>query len=1292
MAPDKTKGATGSGRRTVQLVSLTTVTEVALAIREAAYFSEKQKLRPKGWFSFEGMKSEDRDALICWKEVDDASPNIGLRGRMWAITGLVGPLGAPAGYVSTVADKIAQYATLKEVEETFPTDINLRRCKATLEQLIQSRVVAAKPSTLTDKDTVAKVGKNAPLTCLTTIENSNCILWAVDYVIEVARAADKPLLNGDAEALRKALRDVLFEKRADAQRIPRPHSDPADLFLALAQAIGLDDAQEVSAAAEPDPDSGGQTGGQPEDAPRSYIQPGLQQYASKGSAQSRARDIGKTVATITRSLGSAEPTTDDCATLILLWGKEQSGKKSVIGDLLRSLRVGEGQTKDYRFALRAPDGTLESDLPVFAVVAQRVHYRDLLIELFVFLNLHKPHEENEENVVDIILRAEAEDMLSKKPSGRSLLEEIGRLHAQVPALFVFSDVHGFSRDGLQTMLVQNGIYRLLELLTRTKGQSRFLITQEQDNFTDWQRQPDDQELRSIKMNMPRLDRFAWYPSEINVERYGGPEFAPLRARFQDDPVDLSGYGLLSMSALLALEPDTKKVVAAFEDYVLGSEDAHETETPEDRHQRLNIRLLQCFNGRGIDDVILMIAATSLTDDWLSDATLKRMIQKWRGLQEAELEDVWHSVRSTLQNLEEGTQTLYVNGKHNPHVDPEELSYREALALSDPDSPPVLEWRMSRSVARALLDHVRHMPNVDKTVRQVFRLLAQEAHRRAQTKRARRAQADTSQLEIARDMQSLQALLASLPAGLTARSDLDKAPFGALRLRVEDVFGADADQDPELALRYAVLVLLLRDIDPNHMLSMVTDQDQLRLNLYIRLFLPLGQVHIFSVNDLRGQSALEILPAGVPQHLFASLRKSEILELLLSIALAAFHSQLEEVVAWAQRLSESLMTDPVDFACHTAYQRIRCVRFDAAILQGVAHSPAENVNRTDQSLRTVQKQVLSEWLEWHEAYASTSTGPEDEILAWVAARLSRQHPESGLEPNQKHRSLAKPSGTVRGGSLADGLRLLARAAELNWMVNDDLPWDTHLWRDSLYAAINSLEDHITRQRGDAHRPITLSGRTGRRIIRALTGDVLVLAYPPSDDISAELHLEESGEKERTIRAIWHTNAARLGPHYAGAERLYTLLDYARVRASEDRLPIASRVLQDCREALNDSLISTQGRLEIQLADHACRVLLALRDWHSRRLSPSPEQVADHVSELEWLLKRAKEHKLRPLVCEVNLVIGRAQVLHGATLRVEAPDRFSQAKRRFSVADRESRAIGYKPAEKCARSWISFLDTL
>lgn len=1292
MAPDNTRGGRQSSKRTAQFFSMTSVAEVAQAIRDAGYFSDSQSIRPKGWFSFAGMTTEERDALICWRTTVDGSFDIGLRGRMWAITGLLGPLGAKKGYVSRVVDDIAKHSTLNETDDAVLGDIFLRRRKATLEQLIQRRVIAAKPSTLTDKDTVAKVGKNAPLTCLKTIENSNCILWAVDHVVEVARAADISPLNGDAEALRKAMKDVLFEKCSDAQRIPRPHADPAELFLALAQAIGLGDAQGIKAAAEPDPESDAQTGGQPEDAPRSYVQPGLQQYAGKGSARSRARDIDRTVATIKRSLESVEPTTDDCATLILLWGKEQSGKKSVIGDLLRSLRVGEGGTEDYRFPLRLPNGTLKTYLPVFAVVAQRVHYRDLLIELFVFLNLNKPHEGNEKKILDTTLRADAEDMLSKIPSGRTLLEEIGRLHAQVPALFVFCDVHGFSRDGLQTMLVPNGIYRLLEVLTQNKSRSRFLITQEQDNFTDWQRRPDNQQLRSIKMNMPRLDRFAWYPSEANVTRYEGPEFNPLRGRHQDDPVDLSGDGLLSMSALLALEPDTKKVAAAFEDYVLGAEDADETETSEDRHQRLNIRLLQCFNGRGIDDVILMIAATSLTDDWLSDPTLKRMIKKWRGLQEAELEQVWQGVRSTLQTLEEGTQTLFVNGKPNPHVDLEELSYREALALSEPDSPPVLEWRMSRSVARVLLDHVRHMPNVDKTVRQVFRLLAQEAHRRAQTKRARRGQADNSRLEIARDMQSLQALLASLPPVLTARDDLDKAPFGALRLRVEDVFDADADQDPALALRYAVLVLLRRDIDPNHMLSMVTDQDQLRLNLYIRLFLPLGQIHIFAVNDLRGQAALEILPAGVPQHLFGSLHKSEILELLLSIALAAFHSQLEEVVAWAQRLSESLMTGPFDFACHTAYQRIRCVRFDAMILQGVAHSPAENVIGTDQSLRSVQKQVLSAWLEWHQAYVSTGTGPEDEILAWVAAQFSRQHPTSELESNHKHWGLVTPSGTVRGASLADGLRLLARAAELNWMVNDDLPWDAHLWQDSLYAAITSLEDLITRQRGDAHRPVTLSGRTGRRIIRALTGDVLVLAYPPSDDISAELRLEESGEKQRTIRAIWHTNAARLGQHYAGAERLYTLLDYARVRASEDRLPIASRVLQDCSEALNDSLISTQGRLEIQLADHACRVLLALRDWYSLRLSPSPEQVADHVSELEWLLKRAEDHKLRPFVCEANLVIGRAQVLHGATLPVEAPDRYSQAKRRFAVADREARAIGYKPAEKCARGWISFLDTL
>jgi hypothetical protein len=1271
---------------------MTSVTEVARAIRKAGYFSKGQSLRRGSWFSFAGLTSEERDELICWTTTVDKAFNIGLRGRMWAITGLLGPLGAEKARLSQVVDDIAKYATLNETDDAKLAAIYFSRCRATLHQLIQRLVVAAKPGDLKDDKTVTKVGKGAPLTCSETVKNSNCILWAVEHVVKVACAADRKLVCRDPETLRKAMLDVLFETCIDEVRIPRPYACPADLFLALAQAIGLPEAQEISLEAGPATDIEARTEDHTMDIPSSYIQPGLQQYARKGSAQSRAPDIDRTVATITRSLGSIEPTTDDCATLFLLWGKEQSGKKSVIGDLLRSLRIGEGAAEQYRFPLRAPDGSVVAELPIFAVVTQRVHYRDLLIELFVFLNLNKPLEHGEEQVIDETLRAEAEWMLKEKPNGRTLLEEIGRLHAQVPALFIFSDVHGFSRDGLQTMLVENGIYKLLDLLTRTKGRSRFLITQEQDNYTEWERLPTDQVRRARKMDMPQLDRFAWYPSEASVARYDGPEFGSLRARNQGNPRELSGNGLLSMSALLALEPETERVVGAFSDYVLGLDETDETAGLEDRHQRLNTQLFLCFNRRGIDDVILMIAATSLTDDSLSDPTLKRMIQKWRGLDDAELERVWPTVCAALRTLEDGTQTLFVSGKPNPHVDPEELSYREELTLSDPNRPPVLEWRMSRSVARALLDHVRQMPNVDKTLRQVFRLLAQESHRRAQIKRVRRVQADSSRLEIARDIQSLQALLASLPSDLNARGDLDQAPFGTLRLRVEDVFGTAADHEPELALRYAVLLLLRRDIDPDHMLSMVTDQDQLRLNLYLRLFLPLGQIHTFSVRDLRGQAALQMLPVGVPQHLFGSLRKSEIMELLLSIAMAAFLSQLEEVVAWAHRLSESLMTDMVDSACHTAYQRLRCVRFDAAILQGVAHSPAETASATDHSLRKVQKQVQAAWLAWHKAYTSVGIGREDEILARVAIRLSGKQPESGRESNQMEQILATPSGTARGGSLTDGLRLLARAAELNWLVNDERPWTENLWQDSLYAAIIALENHIARERGDAHRPVTLSGRTGRRIIRALTGDALVLAYPPSGEQSVEFRLDENSKMARAIRAIWHTNAARLGQQYAGADRLYTLLDYARVRASEDRLPVAARVLQDCVKALDDSLISAQGRLEIQLADHACRVSLELRDWHSLGLMPSPVQVADHLSSLDWLLRRAEDHRLRPLVCEANLVFGRALVLQGATLPVQTPDRFSRAKRQFSVAEGDARAIGYKPAEKCARDWICFIDTL
>lgn len=1310
MAPDMTTDGKGTGKRAVQFFSLTDVAEVAQAIRDADYFSEEQRPRPKGWFSFAGMTPQERDAKTYLSTDVDGTVNIGLRGRMWAITGLLGPLGAPQSQISKVVESIVAKGNFGTLVQNVTPDLKegvkaensenllISRGKSTVEQLVSNRRINKKPEKL-EEGLAQFFREKAPLTCDFTINEHNCILWAVDHVVEVACAAKSPLMNDDKASLEKKLHKVLFEEtsdkpeeKSDKARTAHPYDCPAKLFLALAQAIGLHGTQDVSAEAGPESEAAPLTDDQLDDAPRSFIQPGLQQYAAKGSAHSRARDIDEAVATITRSLGAAEPTTRDCATLILLCGKEQSGKKSVIGDLLRSLRSGEGDTEDYRFPLRNPDGSRVADLPVFAVAAQRVHYRDLLIELFVFLNLHKPLEPREEPVIDETLRVEAAWMLDNKTSRRTLLEEIGRLHAYVPALFIFTDVHGFSRDGLQTMLVENGIYKLLDVLTGTRGASRFLITQEQEIFTDWERKPEAQKLRVLDLQMPRLDRFVWYPSEANVARYEGPEFDPLRARDQENPVELSGHGLLSMSALLALEPDTEEVVSAFSAYVLCSGDADEAESLEERHRKLNMRLLQSLGRRRIDDVILMIAATSLTDDSLSEPTLKRMIQKWRGVDDAALESVWPEICASLRNLDEGTQALFLNGQINAHVDREELSYREQLALLDSNRTPVVEWRMSRSVARLLLEHVRDMPNLDGTVRQVFRLLAQESHRRAQTKRARRAHADTSRLDIARDIQSLQALLASLPPNLKSRSDLETAPFGALRLRVEDVFGTDADHEPELVLRYAVLLLLRRDIDPDHMLSMVTDQDQLRLNLYIRLFLPLGKIHTFSVNDLRGQAALRMLPAEVPQHLFGSLRNCEIMELLLSIALAAFLSQLEEVVAWAQRLSESLMTDPIDPVCLAAYQRLRCVRFDAAILQGVAHSPAETASASKKGLHKVHKRVQLAWLAWHDAFVSSGSGPEDEILARVAKRFSNEQAKSARKSKPKDRSLAAPSGTARGGSLADGLRLLARAAELNWLVNDDLPLTKDSWRDSLYAAILALEDHVARQRGDAHRPVTLSGRTGRRMIRALTGDAMVLAYPDVDDPSGKAGFDETGERERAIRAIWHTNAARLGQQYAGAERLYTLLDYARVRASEDRLPIAASVLQDCVRALDDSLISTQGRLEILLADHACRVLLALRDWRLSNLAPSPKEVADHLSGLDWVRNRAEYHGLRPLVCESKLVAGRVQLLHSLTQPAQPANRFSRAKRWFQAAVRDAGAIGHKPAEKCATAWISYINTL
>src|SRR5262249_22237769 len=130
-----------------------------------------------------------------------------------------------------------------------------------------------------------------------------------------------------------------------------------------------------------------------------------------------------------------------------------------------------------------------------------------------------------------------------------------------------------------------------------------------------------------------------------------------------------------------------------------------------------------------------------------------------------------------------------------------------------------------------------------------RALARAARRRAQFKKVRSRLPVTLDpgRDASRDIQAFTALLASIPQNEI--KDHTESDRQALRLLSDEVFTLSGKFDATVALRYAVYCLLRNDIDRDSRLTMVSDQDGLRLRLYLLLFFSPGERHFWQVYQL-----------------------------------------------------------------------------------------------------------------------------------------------------------------------------------------------------------------------------------------------------------------------------------------------------------------------------------------------------------------------------------------------------------------------------------------------------------
>ena len=881
--------------------------------------------------------------------------------------------------------------------------------------------------------------------------------------------------------------------------------------------------------------------------------------------------------------------------VVLLYGKPLAGKTAVLVELLRKLAKAGGKT--LMLNAEGAEGQ-RITLPVAIFDAQRLNNQALTLEVLTYLTFLADARMENMDAASPVVKAKFPGTSDTESTDR-MLQTIKDLHTEHPACFIFTGWEDPSTDSTRSFLRGTGRARLIAALTDSNADSRFLILSPSELPT----------LRLHALNFPKHHAAEVKdPAFAEIQRYlPGFKFpAAHEAALQEIKAQLrgrrlSGDILLVMAAALDLcSGDKPGSDAALARIGAWSEEARKLPLDSSPAATGLIGVvLDKLAGRGMLRVALVIASS---DDGVREDSLKQVLETWHSQNPFPEGFNWDTTLSGLRELRKVGGGFFLTSERNVSYDEEEFDVGEP---NDRDTP---NWEFNSRIA----EHIRGVIEKDTTrdelklgepvrtmLRHAHRQIAAIARRRAQTKRMRSSiwVRPRGVDHFRRDAQSFTALLASIdPSKIKAKHP------GPILLRMADdvVFTTTTVFRADLALRYALKCILRREIDDKHELTMVYDHDALRLRLYLLMFFPLGHHHAWSSDSLRlpplkspsvslDQSLS--LPSRIPDHL-ACFSPREIMALITTVAITAFHRQHPDVIVWARDRAEELIKseersrpgshqDLVD-----ASVRIWCSYYDMAIQLG--RPPDAEEGKGDH----------------HLSLASLSNLIKDRYERIDAARKDLDF-----------QKLVKAERT----RVQAWMRLKARQAEL--MSLTTLNPTTHEQAASgsvsdTYNLLRRLEDLVSSVDGNED-PVVFSGRTGRRYMRLLTRQL-------ADSDSLAWNADQRS-KIATIRSLIETNKSRLR-RFGGADQVGVYLDSARLEELWAEQASGAKALELARRALNlcdQGYVSHSIRLETLTL--LARLLIESADrslsgggtkTHARKLLDEAERhlrVADRVAE-------------------------------------------------------------------------------
>jgi hypothetical protein len=768
---------------------------------------------------------------------------------------------------------------------------------------------------------------------------------------------------------------------------------------------------------------------------------------------------------------------------LVVSGPPYCGKKAKIDGLLRLIASSDDK-------LVAPVSNAMSErthLPVRGWSSKGIHYKQLLINVLNFL---------------IEYCSQFQDSFSRQLSFSylaaatldELFELIAHLHVNCPTLFIFTDVDAFRADLERNVIRDIGIRRLIRTLLRSNERSRMLITTTEDLKGDERHyaigMPD---FRQFDVSPPHLMEFGTFIRE--ELRDAGQALFDLDA---NGPV--RGDDLICITTLINLsnglsDEYTKSCKAFLEKPPSASE---EERIAVYRHLITRIRE---------EHLLYAIALIASSEDGLLDRSLHRLLTDWSAQDSEAAPPELFEMVSTLEGFAARAERRFLLRSRMVRYDIEEFGFEESHDEND------RIWELDPLVSSMFLHAIALIePQIGRVAN---RLIAAAARERAQIKKVMmRSPLGTRVTEDAsRDIQSYITLLASIELPDKAFEPVNELP---LRLCEREVFSIDPEVfQARRSLRFAVLCLLREDIDHDHRLTMVFDEDGLRLDLYLTLFQELGRRHQTLLGPLP-------LPARLPRHLSpAYFSDDQIISFMSTVALSAYHAQRFDVVHWVANLCESYVLERAIVDYPAKMVRIWCSQVDAYILKGGISEHGSHAETLEFVIK-LRDEYFGNLETRRHRLEQNDYSHETEDVAWARADM----------------------------------RLLARQAELHGLMGNK---DEAM---RLYAELEHREIQLSERFTD-HEPLVMSGRVARRYIRFVL-QVSVTATEGLDQI----------EKAKTLLSV---NASRLR-RFSGADRIGVMLDFARLATARGQLAAALRWAEAANVRAQSGSVSHGGRLE------------------------------------------------------------------------------------------------------------------